>query len=84
MKTSMIGRVVASLNKDLGRSRVIFLALARGQELIVFTFITGNMIVCGHGSLGDALSTRWNWNKDQCADTCVKHLNVLNTYREIW
>jgi hypothetical protein len=31
----MLGRVAALLNQDLGRSRVIFLALARGQELVV-------------------------------------------------
>jgi hypothetical protein len=35
MDTSMLGRVAALLIRDLGRSRVIFLALARGQELIV-------------------------------------------------
>jgi hypothetical protein len=41
MDTSMLGRVAALLNRDLGRSRVIFLALARGQEkLIVSTLIT--------------------------------------------
>jgi hypothetical protein len=33
----MVGRVVAMLVQDLGRSRVVFLALARGQELIVST-----------------------------------------------
>jgi hypothetical protein len=38
MDTSMLGRVAALLIMDLGRSRVIFLALARGQELIVPTF----------------------------------------------
>jgi hypothetical protein len=43
----MLGRVVALLIKDLGRSRVIFLALARGQELIVST-----LIVYGHESMG--------------------------------
>ena len=43
MDTSMLGRVVAMLNQDHGRSRVIFLALARGQELIVFVLITGSM-----------------------------------------
>jgi hypothetical protein len=37
MDTSMLGRVAAMLIQDLGRSRVIFLALARGQELIVST-----------------------------------------------
>jgi hypothetical protein len=35
MDTSMLGRVAALLIKDLDRSRVIFLALARGQELVV-------------------------------------------------
>jgi hypothetical protein len=34
------------------KSRVIFLALARGQELIVSTFDNGIMMVCGHGSMG--------------------------------
>jgi hypothetical protein len=38
MDTSMLGRVAALLIRDLGRSRVIFLALARGQELIVSIF----------------------------------------------
>jgi hypothetical protein len=36
----MLGRVVALLIKDLGRSRVIFLAIVRGQELVVSTLIT--------------------------------------------
>jgi hypothetical protein len=31
----MLGRVVALLIRDLSRSRVIFLALSRGQELVV-------------------------------------------------
>jgi hypothetical protein len=31
----MLGRVAALLIRDLDRSRVIFLALTRGQELIV-------------------------------------------------
>jgi hypothetical protein len=48
----MLGRVAASLIKDLGRSRVIFLALARGQEVIVSTFHIEIMMVCGHGSMG--------------------------------
>jgi hypothetical protein len=38
MDTSMLGRVAALLIRDLGRSRVIFLALAQGHELIVPTF----------------------------------------------
>jgi hypothetical protein len=37
---------------------VIFLALARGQELIVFILITGSMMVYGLGSREDALSMR--------------------------
>jgi hypothetical protein len=40
INTSMLDRVAALLIKDLGRSRVIFLALARGQELIVSTFLS--------------------------------------------
>jgi hypothetical protein len=40
MDTSMLGRVAALLIRDLGRSRVIFLALARGQELNVSIFIS--------------------------------------------
>jgi hypothetical protein len=39
MDTSMLGRIAALLIRDLGRSRVIFLALARGLELIVSTLI---------------------------------------------
>jgi hypothetical protein len=58
MDTSMLGRVAALLIRDLGRSRVIFLALARGQELIVFILITGSMMVYGLGSRVDALSMR--------------------------
>jgi hypothetical protein len=40
MDARMIGRVAGMLNQDLGRSRVIFLALARGQELVVSIFIS--------------------------------------------
>jgi hypothetical protein len=58
MDTSMLGRVAALLNQDLGRSRVIFLALARGQELIVYILITRSMMVYGLGSREDALSMR--------------------------
>jgi hypothetical protein len=50
--TSMLGRVAALLIRDLDRSRVIFLALARGQELIVSIFYIGMIMVCGHGSMG--------------------------------
>jgi hypothetical protein len=35
MDTNMLGRVAALLNRDLGRSQVIFLALVRGRELVV-------------------------------------------------
>jgi hypothetical protein len=40
------------LDQDLGRSRVIFLALVRGQELVVSMFDNGMMMVYGHGSMG--------------------------------
>jgi hypothetical protein len=54
----MLGRVVVLLFRDLGRSRVNFLALARGQELVV------SILYQNDDSLwttihGDALSTRW-------------------------
>jgi hypothetical protein len=58
----MLGRVAALLIRDLGRSRVIFLALARGQELYVFILITGSMMVYRLGSRVDALSMRRKWN----------------------
>ena len=58
MDTSMLGRVATLLIRDLGRSQVIFLALARGQELIVFILIMGYMVVYGFGSREDALSMR--------------------------
>jgi hypothetical protein len=40
------------LNQDLDKSRVIFLALVRGEELVVSIFDNGMMMVCGHGSMG--------------------------------
>ena len=52
MDTSMLGRVVALLIRDLGRSRVIFLALARGQEIGCIHFIIIMMLVCGQQSMG--------------------------------
>jgi hypothetical protein len=61
MDTSMLGRVVVMLIEDLNRGRVIFLALAQGQELIVFILIMGSMMVYGHGSKVDALSMRHEW-----------------------
>jgi hypothetical protein len=41
----MLGRVAALLIKDLGRSRVIFLALARGQEIGCIHFYI--IMMCG-------------------------------------
>jgi hypothetical protein len=57
MDTSMLGRVAALLIRDLGRSRVIFLALARGQELIVSILYQNDdgLLITVRG---DALSTR--------------------------
>jgi hypothetical protein len=53
----MLGRVAALLIRDLGRSRVIFLALARGQELIVSILYQNDdgLLITVRG---DALSTR--------------------------
>jgi hypothetical protein len=58
----MLGQVAALLIRDLGRSRVIFLALVRGQGLIVFILITGSKMVYALGSKVDALSMRHEWN----------------------
>jgi hypothetical protein len=57
MDTSMLGRVAALLIRDLGRSRVIFLAQARGQELIV-SILYQNDDGLWTRIHGDALSTR--------------------------
>jgi hypothetical protein len=62
MDTSILGRVAALQIRDLGRSRVIFLALARGQELNAFILITRSMMVYGLGSRVGALSMRRKWN----------------------
>jgi hypothetical protein len=53
----MLGRVAALLIRDLGISRVIFLALARGQELIVSILYRNDdgLLTTVHG---DALSMR--------------------------
>jgi hypothetical protein len=53
----MLGRAVALLIRDLGRSRVIFLALARGQELIVSILYQNDdgLLTTVHG---DVLSQR--------------------------
>jgi hypothetical protein len=47
----MLGRVAALLIRDLGRSQVNFLALARGQEFGCIHFHIILMLVCGHGSM---------------------------------
>jgi hypothetical protein len=52
MDTSMLGRVVALLIRDLGRSRVIFLALVRDQEIGCTHFHTIMILVCGQQSMG--------------------------------
>jgi hypothetical protein len=57
MYTSMLGRVAPMLIRILVRSSD-FLALTRGQELIVFILITGSIMVYGLGSREDALSMR--------------------------
>jgi hypothetical protein len=62
MDTSMLGRVAALLIRNCSRSRVISLALVRGQELIVFILITGSKMVYGLRSRVDALSMRRKWN----------------------
>jgi hypothetical protein len=50
------------LIRDLGRSRVIFLALARGQEIDFIHLDNGSMMVYGLGSRVYALSMRRKWN----------------------
>jgi hypothetical protein len=61
MDTSMLGRVAALLIRDLGRSWVIFLALARGGCI---HFDNRMMMVCGHESMGIHCLRDGNWNKD--------------------
>jgi hypothetical protein len=52
MDTSMLGRVAALLIRDLGRSRVTFLALARGRDIDCTHFHIILMLVYEHGSMG--------------------------------
>ena len=52
MDTSMLGRVAALLIRDLGRSRVIFLALARGQEIGCIHFLLIMMLVVDNNPWG--------------------------------
>ena len=48
----MLGRVVALLIRDLGRSRVIFLTLARGQEIDCIHFLITLMLVVDNNAWG--------------------------------
>jgi hypothetical protein len=64
MNTSMLSRVAALLIRDFGRSRVIFLALARGQEIGCIHFLIIMMLVCGQQSMGIGCPRDKNWNKD--------------------
>ena len=50
--TSMLGRVAALLIKDLGRSQVIFPALARGQEIGCTHFYIIMMLVVDNNPWG--------------------------------
>jgi hypothetical protein len=81
----MLGRVAALLISDLGRSRVIFLALARGQELIVSILYRNDdgLLMTVHG---DASSLRRELEKGlRCGTVCqaferTKHMlrNMVN------
>jgi hypothetical protein len=64
MDISMLGRVAALLIRDLGRSRVIFLALARGQEIGCIHFLIIMMLVYGQQTMGIGCPRDKNWNKD--------------------
>ena len=64
MDTSMLGRIVALSIRDLGRSRVIFLPLVRGQEIGCIHFDIVMMVVCGQRSMGMRCLRDRNWNKD--------------------
>ena len=61
MDTSMLGRVAALLIRNLGRSRVIFIALARGQEIGCTHFNIILMLVCGQQSMGIGCLRDGNW-----------------------
>jgi hypothetical protein len=52
MNTSMLGRVAALLIRDLGRRRVIFLALARGQDIDCTHFHIVLMLVVDNNPWG--------------------------------
>jgi hypothetical protein len=70
MDTSMLGRVAALLFRISVEVECFFLALVRGQDVIVFILITGYMLVYALGSREDALSMRREKGiKDYCVDT---------------
>ena len=52
MNTSMLSRVAALLIREFGRSRVIFLALARGQEIGCIHFLLIMMLVVDNNPWG--------------------------------
>jgi hypothetical protein len=52
MNTSMLSRVAALLIRDFGRSQVIFLALARGQEIGCIHFLLIMMLVVDNNPWG--------------------------------
>jgi hypothetical protein len=58
MDTSMLDRVTALLIRDLGRSRVILLALTRGQENWSYPFLYRNDDGLWTMIHGDALPMR--------------------------
>jgi hypothetical protein len=64
MNTSMLGRGSCFINLDLGRSRVIFPALTRGQEFGCIHFLLILMLVCGQQSMGIDCPRDKNLNKD--------------------
>jgi hypothetical protein len=64
MDNSMLGQVVALFNYDLGRRRVIFLALARDQEIGCTHFHTIMILVVDNNPWGLVVYEMGKWNKD--------------------
>jgi hypothetical protein len=60
----MLGRVVALLIRDLGRSRVVFSSTRARSGIDCIHFYIRMMMVCGHGSMGMRCLQDENWNKD--------------------
>jgi hypothetical protein len=52
MDTSMLGQVAALLNRDIGRSRVIFSSTRARSRIGYIHFDNEMMMVYGHGSIG--------------------------------